>query len=286
MEFSKLCLGTVQFGIPYGINNMSGIPSDEAVNSIFKIATQNQINILDTAHGYGNAESRIGQCGLKDFKIVTKFTLVKNEVDLKSELTDSLSKLNTKSAYGYMAHNANTLINNPNLWETLLEAKENKLIEKIGYSLYSTQQLEKLLELSLTPDLVQLPYSLLDRKFEPFLSQLKKSGTEIHVRSVFLQGLYFMDIFNLPSKLEPLRSNLKELQDCCKEYNVSIGSLALNFALSNPLIDKVVIGVDIPSQLEQNIDFIKSWKPNQQLIARLNNIEVTNKELLNPANWN
>jgi aryl-alcohol dehydrogenase-like predicted oxidoreductase len=281
----KLAIGTVQFGIPYGINNSIGIPSSSDVKEIFKIANQASIDTLDTAHLYGDAEIKIGQLAEQKFKIVTKFSSVKNKEELNIELMTSLSKLQLNAIYGYLAHNADTLIENPSLWQALKKAKENKLVEKIGYSLYSTQQLEKLLDLHFIPDLVQLPYSLLDRKFEHFLPQLKKLGTEIHVRSVFLQGLYFMDVLNLPAKLQPLKSNLQQLKNYCKEFNIPIASLALNFALTNNSIDKVVIGVDSPLQLQQNIDAVKLWKHHQQLIDYVHKIEVINKELLNPINW-
>jgi aryl-alcohol dehydrogenase-like predicted oxidoreductase len=94
-----------------------------------------------------------------------------------------------------------------------------------------------------------------------------------------------MNILNLPEKLHPLKSSLIELQNICKENTISIGSLALNFAIGNPLIDKVVIGVDSVLQLKENIAKVKLWKHDQQLIDRINKIEVTHKELLNPVNW-
>lgn len=285
MVLNKLCIGTVQFGISYGINNTFGIPTLSEIEKIVLIAKQSKINILDTAHVYGNSESKIGEITDGEFRIVTKFSKVATEVELNNELQVSLNNLKTKSIYGYLAHNADTLIENPFLWKTLQNYKELKLVQKIGYSLYSCEQLEKLLDLNLIPDLVQIPYSLLDRKFEVFLPKLKMLGIEIHVRSVFLQGLYFMNPLNLPVKLLPLKPELLKLHEYCQSFNVSIGSLALNFAIINPDIDKVVIGVDSSLQLQQNINTIQVWNHNQQLLDCVNTIEVINKELLNPANW-
>lgn len=282
---NKLCIGTVQFGISYGINNTVGIPALSEIEKILLIAKQSKINMLDTAHVYGNSESKIGDVADGEFRIVTKFSKVATEVDLNNELQLSLNNLKTKFIYGYLAHNADTLIENPFLWKTLQNFKEKKLVEKIGYSLYSCEQLEKLLDLNLIPDLVQIPYSLLDKKFEDFLPKLKTLGTEIHVRSVFLQGLYFINPLSLPVKLLPLKTPLVKLHECCMSFNITIGSLALNFASTNPNIDKVVIGVESSLQLQQNIDAIKSWHHNQQIIDCVNSIEVIHKELLNPINW-
>ncbi len=281
----KLALGTVQFGIPYGINNLGGIPSDTEIKEIFKLADKSGIQILDTAPGYGAAENKIGQLSNQKFKIVTKFSPTNNPVELNNQLNDSLDKLKTKSVYAYLAHNADSLIAHPHLWQTLQENKQNKKIKKIGYSLYSCEQLEKLLELNFVPDIVQLPYSLLDRKFELFLPQLARLGTEIHTRSVFLQGLYFMNPSTLSEKLKPLKSNLQYLHQCCEKYNVSINSLALNFVLLNKYVSHIVIGVDNAFQLKQNIKMIADWQDNTNLIEELSNITVSNKELLNPANW-
>ena len=281
----KLAIGTVQFGIPYGINNPTGIPSDGEITKIFTLANHAGIKILDTAPAYGNAEEKIAQLSNDQFRIVTKFSSVASSNELKKQILNSLEKLKLKCVYGYLAHNASNLIEFPELWTLLLQAKQEGIIKKIGYSLYSTEQLEKLLDLNLVPDLVQLPYSILDRKFEKYLPQLKKSGTEIHIRSVFLQGLYFMKSSNLPQKLEPLKSNLEELHTCCEKYNISVGALALNFVLENPYIDHVVVGIDKSSQLEENIKMIQNWQQNKELIEYTSQINVTQKELLNPANW-
>ena len=104
------------------------------------------------------------------FDIITKFPNVDSKEDLELALSESLQKLNVSSIYGYLAHNADVLIQKPSLWEVLLEAKKEGKIKKIGYSLYTPEQLERLLDLNCIPDLVQLPYSILDRKFEKQLS--------------------------------------------------------------------------------------------------------------------
>lgn len=285
LRICKLGLGTVQFGLSYGINNSNGVPGNDEIKKIFTDAYESGIQILDTALGYGDAEIKIQQFSGQKFKVVTKFPMVKNSEELTAQLNTSLSRLKARAVYGYLAHNSDNLITHPGLWQTLLQAKEKKQIAKIGYSLYSCEQLEKLLELKMIPDMVQLPYSLLDRRFEIFLPQLKKLGAEIHVRSVFLQGLYYINPSELPEKLKKLKPNLDELQKCCKTFDVAIGSLALNFVLDNKSIDHIIIGVDSAKQLNQNIQVAKNWKQNQDIIECVNQIQVEHSELLNPANW-
>ena len=275
----------MQFGLPYGINNKSGIPQNSEIKNILNFAKENGISFLDTANAYGEAQVKTGLLNQNRFNIIGKFSAVNSHDELNAELRKTLSQLKTTSIYGYLAHNADNLIANIKLWDVLKQAKSENKIKKIGYSLYHTEQLEKLLSMNLIPDLVQLPFSLLDRKFEPYFEILKNMGTEIHVRSVFLQGLYFMDPLNLPKKLQDLKPSLIQLHQICKEQDIEINSLALNYPLLNSFIDKVVIGIDNVSQLKKNLQAIHEGKFKSFLVGSIEKINGQPNELLNPANW-
>lgn len=281
----KLALGTVQFGLQYGISNKSGVPTDEQLLEIFSTCESNGINTFDTAVAYGNAEERIANFIPIQAEIISKFPKTESKSDLETIILNSISRLKRDNLYGFMAHNGDFLIENPQLWEVLVKLKQENKIQKIGYSLYTTEQLEQLLELNLVPDIIQIPYSLLDRKFEPYFAELKQKNVEIHCRSVFLQGLYFLNPEKLPEKLVPLNSELKRLQTICQSNQVKISDLALNFAYSNTYIDKIVIGIENKTQLEENINSIKNWDKNDSIFDEIKLITVNNKELLNPANW-
>ena len=125
----KITLGTVQFGLQYGISNTHGVPSDCELESIFNVANELGIKQLDTAKAYGNAEERIGNLSNSNFDIITKFPNVNSKEDLELVLSKSLQKLNVNSIYGYLAHNANVLIQNPSFWNVLLEAKKKGKIK-------------------------------------------------------------------------------------------------------------------------------------------------------------
>jgi len=281
----KLVLGTVQFGLKYGVNNQKGIPNDYEISSILQHAKANSINILDTASAYGNAEIRIGELSSDDFKIVSKFSNVFSKYELNNQLKNSLDNLKKDTIYAYLAHNADHLIEYPILWHELLLQKQKGRISKIGYSLYNPEQLEILLKLEMIPDIVQLPYSLLDRRFEPYFENLKSLGVEVHIRSVFLQGLYFIELNKLPLKLESLRNELSQLKEICLENNISIGSLSINFVNNNPQVDKVVIGVDSLEQLIKNLNFLYESKSKKDLTEMVKSIKIASSEMLNPSNW-
>lgn len=280
----KIGLGTVQWGLDYGIANTHGIPSDEVLNSIFALANKAGINLFDTAVQYGEAEKRLGQFSNPEHRIVTKIGNFTPQNSLKIQLENSFKHLKREKIYGCLFHNIEELTKNNDLWTELLDYKAAGKISKIGYSLYEPQDLLDLLEAGLHPDLIQLPYSILDRKFEPYFEQLKSLGTEIHIRSVFLQGLYFKPMEALSSKFNDLKSALKEVEEIATEFGLTKVELALNYVLKNEYVDYAIIGVEQSSQLKEiinasKIDFSKSIE------EQLNALSVENPTLLNPSNW-
>lgn len=281
----KLALGTVQFGLEYGINNLSGVPSDEMLCAILELAGQLGITTLDTAAAYGNAEERLGQQAIEQFRIVSKFPNVTTEKQLTEYFRSSVQRLKTKKLYGYLAHHPRTLIDTPGLWDTLLMLKQQHLIRKVGFSLYTTEELDQLLHLGIVPDLIQIPYSLFDRKFESYFPELKAQGVEIHTRSAFLQGLYFMDSRALNDRLLPLKPALNRLHEVITEHGQTIEAVALQFVSKNPYVDQVVIGIDTQQQLQSNIRSVQSETIPEELFHIIREIPILHPELLNPATW-
>lgn len=274
---SKLVLGTVQFGLQYGVNS-AGRPDVEMVKKILQTAADNGINTLDTSSAYGNSEEILGEStGGNSFKIVSKYPKGVESVEMKIE--NSLDHLRIKQLYGYLLHHFEVYRNNPSVWEDFLKLKEEGKVRKIGFSLYTPEELELILNNGVRFDLLQFPYNIFDRKFEPYLKELHDKGVEIHVRSTFLQGLFFKDRDNLPEKLQPMKRYLLELDAYAKEAGLSISELALNYNLQNPYLDGILIGVDNVQQLLTNIHSIKETKVDLD-------IEVKEQELLNPVNWN
>ncbi|MDT0644237.1 aldo/keto reductase [Zunongwangia sp. F363] len=256
LQSKKIGLGTVQFGMDYGISNGRGQTSKEEVRSILNCARKNQIKFLDSASAYGNAEEILGICGVEDFNIVSKFMPSEEGVSLQEQLNSSFEKLRVESLYGYLAHRPLALIDEPDAWQELLELKKAGKIEKIGFSLNQPEELEKLLNIGLLPDLVQVPYNYFDRRFEKAIEDLKNGGCEIHTRSAFLQGLFFVEPSKLSSFFDEIKLNLEEIQN----RESSLAGDLLNFVLSNEMIDKVIIGVEDKSQLENNFQMLKSAK--------------------------
>jgi aryl-alcohol dehydrogenase-like predicted oxidoreductase len=280
----KIGLGTVQWGLDYGIANTLGIPSDEVLNSIFELANKAGINLFDTAVQYGEAEKRVGQFSNLEHQIVTKIGKFSTNKSLNQQLDNSFKHLKRQNIYGCLFHDVDELINHTDLWRKLLVYKKEGRINKIGYSLYEPQELLDLLDAGLHPDIVQLPYSILDRKFEPYFDLLKNKGVEIHVRSVFLQGLYFKNPEQLSNKLSILKSVLSELQNISKQNKLDMSQLCLDFIRQNCKIDYAIIGVESETQLKE-VSQVKNCNLNwDSILETLDSYDIK-KELLNPSSW-
>lgn len=184
---AHLALGTAQFGLDYGVNNKRGrIPPGEAAK-ILRYAWENDIRVLDSAWEYQESEAVIGEFIQKEkapFKIVSKLPTA-FEQNVIEGFEASLARLKLSKMHGYLVHHIQTFIEHKNILDDLLKLKRQGKVEKIGFSLYHTQDLEYLLVNHVPFDLLQVPLSILDQRFLPFFSKLKEKNIEIHVRSIF-----------------------------------------------------------------------------------------------------
>lgn len=288
---NKLILGTVQLGLNYGINNSKGKPTLKNAFQILNTAFDNGIKILDTAEAYGNSQEVIGlfhkKYPKKHFKIITKVApnTINTETDLISQIKKNCKQLNVEMLYAYMFHHYNVLIENKTIYQNLIDTKEKGLIQKIGISLYTNIEIEDIISNYPEFDIIQIPFNLFDNESQrkEVILKARKKGIEIHTRSAFLQGLFFMDIKKLPFSLNTLKDDLKQLALLQEKHKLDTTTLALQYVLQKTYIDNVVIGVDSEKQLLANLDVVnKNYKiPHQEIDA----IDIENKELLNPSNW-
>ena len=271
----KIGLGTVQFGTNYGISNSTGQTNPEEVNRVLKTAISVDITLLDTAAAYGSAEKVIGQNDLSGFSIISKFMPPESGQNIESQIAKTLKNLNVSSIYGYLAHRPVHLARNLSIWDDLIDLKSKGYVQNIGLSLNSPDELDPFLNHDIFPDIIQLPYHYFDRRFERVMSLMKGKDCEIHARSAFFQGLFFMDPSRLDSFFDELKPALKRLQAEIKNIP---GSL-LHFVLQNPLIDNVIIGVENNRQLIENVKSLKQPEKLPELT------ETFSDHLLTPSKW-
>mgnify|MGYP001169331616 CR=1 FL=1 len=286
---SKLILGTVQFGLDYGINNTIGKPKKDEVLSLLKIAYNSGIRVLDTAEAYGNAHQLIGNYHKKQgdfkFEIITKFPHHIKHNLIKSKVIEYLDIMYVKTLDVIMFHSFDSFKTNYNALKTLNELKSEGLINNIGVSVYTNTQLESLLNEDLIT-VVQLPFNLLDN-FNvrgDLINKLKGKGKKIHTRSAFLQGLFFKKITDNLSIVQALKPHLSILNQITKKEACSMEELALSYCIKQSNIDNVIIGVDSRSQLSANIK-AAAYEINEETLKCVNKISVENLGLLNPSLW-
>lgn len=294
-DMNRLALGTAQFGLNYGISNAIGVTSSEEVKRILEFARQKGITLLDTAPSYGTSEETLGD-SLPDshgFFIVTKTpTYRKTRIDssdgqyLRETLRTSLNRLKQPSLYCLLIHHADDLfLPNANiLWEAMEEIKAAGLVKKIGVSVYSPQQIDKMLD-RYSPDVIQAPINVLDQRLikAGYLSLLKKQGIEIHSRSAFLQGLLLMPIEEMPDYFNPFKPMLAHYQKSLKEKGIPPLSAALGFVYRLPDIDYILVGVNNKDHLEEIIASVSNIDPLERL--DFSEFAIDDERLINPSLW-
>ena len=272
----KVGLGSVQFGIPYGVSNNNGQTTSEEVTKILNYANKSGIAFIDTASAYGNAEEVLGFNDLNNFKIISKFMPQEENNSISFQLKTSLEKLNVDLLYGYLAHRPLSLLDNQKQWEELLVLKQENKIKKIGFSLNEPKELDLLLNKGMMPDLIQVPYNYFDNRFKDILIDLKSKGCEIHTRSTFLQGLFFSDIQKLPSFFDQVKKDINQLQI---NYKNNLSEVLLKYVLSLEFVDVVIMGVENEKQLKNNLTNINT---THRLSS--NDFNFSDAVLI-PSNW-
>lgn len=287
---NKLCLGTAQFGTDYGIANPTGKVGKEEVIKILKYASYLGVDFLDTAHSYGHSEKVLGEFienNKPGFKVVSKLPPLtdKGVCRIETLFFESLADLKLDKLYGYLIHKFDDYLSCKEVWAVLRSLKRKGLVKKIGFSLYNPCELERLFSEKVEFDIIQVPYSIFDRRFSGNFEALRANGVEIYVRSVFLQGLAFLALEDLPAHLAGAKKYLLRLRSIAAEKNISVNAICLNFALLNPYVDKVVIGVDSLKQLEKNLQDTGLADRVSSIIDGLDDLRIDNEDILLPYKW-
>jgi len=284
----KIALGTVQFGIPYGIANSNGQVDKLEVKAILNHAKSFGIDTIDTAIAYGESEQCLGDIGVDDYHLVTKLPEIPEDYGnlntwVKNHVESSLNTLGVETLSGLLLHRPNQLldIDKQYLWPILLQLKNDGLVKKIGFSIYTPDELDKLWEL-FRPDLVQAPYNILDRRLETsgWLERMHKENVEVHVRSIFLQGLLLMNKGNRPKKFNKWHTLWSRWDDWLQKNNVTPIQAAVSFSLFDNRVSKVVVGVDSLDQLKDIISAVDNNINNFPV-----DFNITDTKLLNPSEW-
>jgi aryl-alcohol dehydrogenase-like predicted oxidoreductase len=285
----KLGLGTVQWGMPYGISNNLGVPAEQEAKAMLAFAQANKIELLDTAPGYGEAENVLGRLAASDFKIITKTAKLTPSTSPKQtkgfvlkEFHSSLLRLGLQRAYGLLVHSLDDLFGPSGdlLWETMQEIRQLGLAERIGVSVYSIHDIERIWE-RLDFNIIQLPMNVLDQRLAGWIGKLRSAGVEIHVRSAFLQGALLMNSEQLPSHFGTARQTIADFQRDCAANGLTPLAGALGFFKTIEAIDYLIVGAVSVKQIAEihRAFFAESVLPNY---ATYN---CSDEFVINPSLW-
>lgn len=270
LKLSRLMLGTVQFGLPYGIANRSGQPSYETARSIISAAHEGGVNCFDTAAGYGTSEEVIGRA-LMELGLTDKVTVVTKVIHLPDELsaTQTAKKIITKSVCNSRkCLRLETLAvclfhkeENFRHVEVLLKLKEKGLVRRVGVSVMTPEACFRIITSGLV-EAVQVPANVFDRRFigAGVFREAKKRGVAVFVRSVYLQGLVFLSDEETPPELSAIIPVRRRIQSIAHEARINVNELAVRYVFSIPGATSVLVGVESLEQMRQNL-FLLSKGP-------------------------
>jgi aryl-alcohol dehydrogenase-like predicted oxidoreductase len=295
MNISRICLGTAQLGMDYGINNLTGKPGHEESRSIVRAAIERGITAFDTAPAYGDSEQVLGRCLGEwpgEYVVVSKVSELEWRsgqtavaVDIRKGIETTLRNLNTPRLGICLFHRFEDMyMQGRAALSELGLLKDEGLVEKIGCSVYTPDEAESCLRLPAC-EVIQVPFNLADKRLPQvkFFRKAKASGKLVFARSVYLQGLFFMP--ELPAGLadfEPFRAKLEAL---AAREGLSLAEMALRYVLSVYGIDSVIIGVETAAQLGKNLDLVEKGMLPERLVEEINGLGTAAEHAIDPRQW-
>lgn len=279
-SISKMTLGTVQLGLDYGIANNEGKPDEEKAFRILDSALGAGVNCLDTAAGYGDSEKVIGKyladCNKRrsDISIITKFKLgnissSEVEIVMMRSVEKSLKNLNTDYLDILLMHDSKEFSTFGNKITKVFENLLDKGIIKVaGASCYGFGEIEAMLRNDIY-HAFQIPVNILDMRITKGDGIGRLNNKLVFARSVFLQGLFFLNPANLKGNLSEIGKYLAAINEVAGEMNISVAQLAVQYVKSLKYVDSLVIGADNPEQVSENAKLLDSKPFNLEILKSI-----------------
>lgn len=291
LPFSRIMLGTVQFGLSYGIANTRGVPSDKELADILKEAFDGGIDSLDTSADYGTSEERLGKTlarlGLSErFRIVTKIPAVpascRGEPEIRlffeEHLARSFRRLRVRHLDGVLLHAESDAAHLPILESILVRGYAEIAGVSLDSSAYPVQ--------ADRARCVQIPANLLDHRFDSLVETAPETNRTVFARSVFLQGLLLMPRDKVPASLAGILAYRDRLADLAGQAGRTLPEIALGYLYSQPNIASIVLGVETVGQLRENLETAARAVLPADLLTQLKNaVGLLPENLIRPMLW-
>lgn len=295
MELSKICLGTAQLGMSYGISNVAGKPTFEQCRTIVRFAMENGITAFDTAPAYGDSEKVLGRCLSElgqEAVLISKLPRLDwrpgpGEIasQIQESLKASMANLLIARLPICLFHQFKDMYAQERLGlQTLLSLKESGWVERIGASIYSPEEAEACLR-NPSCEVIQVPFSAADKRLleMDFFRRAKAKKKTILVRSVFLQGLFFKR--DLPAELQDFEPFRQRIESMAESEGMDAAEFVFRYALSFEEIDSLIIGVDSIDQLRRNIEIVRKGGLPAPLVKAVTELGTAPEYIVDPRQW-
>ena len=283
---NRIVLGGAQLGLPYGILNGGETLSREAVARILDTAVSHGIDSIDTAIAYGQSETVIGETAQNRFKIISKLPPIPSDMAnvsqwVRTQIDASLSRLNCSSLEALLLHHPQDLIgpHGSELYAAINSLLSEKIIERFGVSIYAPNELDGIIG-KFNIDVVQAPLNVFDRRIIGVTDQLSALNIEVHVRSVFLQGVLIANPKDRPQRFQPWSEHFARFDEWVHSTGMSAMACCLGFALQQPGVTKLVIGTTSKESLTEIMTSI----PNIHLEVPAD-LQSSIEQLIDPRVW-
>ena len=291
----QLCLGTAQFGLPYGVTNLSGQVAELEVRSLLAEASAAGVSLIDTAQAYGEAEAVLGRArpATAEYRLISKFPKQDKCAFTPEDcqawdhaFQRSLLLLGASHLDAFLLHSPGDLFKpgGSYLAEWLLKLRDSGLVKRLGVSIYEASDLEGVPAYLL--DLVQLPLSLYDQRLlrDGTIARLRSHDCAVYARSIYLQGLLLTPSVCWPGWVEPsARLHHAELEDLASKRDFTLLEGALGFARAQLELEAVVVGVCSLSQFDE---LLRAWRENSPWIQdEWKGWAIQNPDILDPRRW-
>lgn len=301
-DINKLVLGTAQLGSSYGINNKIGKLKQDQAFRVLDAAWDNGIDCLDTAEAYGDSHRLIGEYHSEHpdrrFKICTKLSAGFNQdqnnaaASILRRVQRGLSELHCASIDVYYLHSFE-MCKSREIIAAFEELKNAEMIRHIGVSIYEPEELDFLIKhMSDVIDVVQIPFNVFNCSqwlSNERLSVSRKLGISLYARSVYVQGIIFMDQADKFIQKLNLSEMLQDFIDLADRKQLTKEQLACDFVRSTTEIDRIVLGSETPEQVKNNVSIFlqpcDTWS-TEEYLGQLATSKTIPQKNLDPRFWN
>tara|TARA_B100000029_G_scaffold434953_1_gene448650 strand:+ start:236 stop:1117 length:882 start_codon:yes stop_codon:yes gene_type:complete len=287
---NKLVIGTANFGMNYGQGRHAGKLSEQTTKEIIQFAGSLGIKTLDTAVSYGDCSKRLGIIGIEDWKVITKIPKIPNDINsingwVKQCINKSAKEMGVSMFEAILIHNPKDLVGKYGkelLW-TLEDFKKKGITKKIGVSVYEKKDLETILNI-FKPEIVQCPVNIVDKRLlkDQYLHGISDMGIEVHIRSIFLQGLLTYTTENMPIGFAKFKDFWENWELWLNSQKLTPVEACVRFVNSIQGVDKIVIGVDSILNLKEICHYFGK-PPIEEAPEWISGLE---KKLIDPRVWN